>query len=293
MRFGQVGHGGRRPGRSIRRQVDDPLRRERDVRGVEGAVGERGAQCGLGAGTSGHLEVHARRHRRGTVGRRSPVAHDDPVEAPLLAQNLGEQPACVGRVIAVDAVVGGHDHARDAVAQGELEAAQVHLAQGALVDDRVDHETPVLLIVDGEVLEARTDARALNASHGASSQPAAQQRVFAVVLEVAAAQRVPLDVQARAEHDVDAEGARFAADGFADLVHELLVPAAREGRGRRKARGRHAAREPQVVCGLELGAQAVRAISEHDATDAPLGQRAGAPEVGSRQQRELLVDRQL
>ena len=93
MGVGQLGHRGGSVGTGILRlhgEVDDPLRGERDVRGVEGSVGERGTQRGFGARASGHLEIHARGHRGGAVGGGAPVTHDDPVEPPTLAQNVGE-----------------------------------------------------------------------------------------------------------------------------------------------------------------------------------------------------------
>ena len=95
--------------------------------------------------------------------------------------------ARIGRVLPVHEVVGGHHGRGGGLRHGALEAAQVELAQGALVDDRVDHEASVLLVVDGEVLEARTDARALDAAHRRRREGARQQGILARVLEIAPA----------------------------------------------------------------------------------------------------------
>ena len=265
----------------------------RDVDDAEPALVHGGVHERLGAGSAGHLEVHARRDARDAVCLGAPVAHDEALEAPLRAQDRREQLARVGRVLAVHEVVRGHDGSGGGLLHGALEAAQVQLAQGALVDDRVDDEPPVLLVVDGEVLEARPDARALDAARRGGGERARQQGVLARVLEVAAAQRVALEVEARPENDVDAEGARLAPHGGTELLEQSRVPA-RGGRDRGgEARAGRAAHEPEVVTALGLRANAVRPVAEHHLRDAPLGQRAGAPEICPAQQQDLLVEAQL
>ena len=68
------------------------------------------------------------------------------------------------------------------------------------------------LLVRDVVLHRSADAFALQAAHERCADEAAQQRVFRVRLEVAAGERIALDVDVRAEHDVHAERARLATD---------------------------------------------------------------------------------
>ena len=83
-------------------------------------VGQRRA---VGAPGAGHLEVEPRGDRLRGVGEGEPVGDHEALEAPLAAQHVGEQPAAVGAVLAVEAVVGGHDPEGAALLHRQLERA--------------------------------------------------------------------------------------------------------------------------------------------------------------------------
>ena len=79
-------------------------------------------------------------------------------------------------------------------------------------------------------LTRSADAFALQAAHERGADDAAQQRIFRVRLEVAAGERIALDVDVRAEHDVHAERARLAADrrgGARDRAPDSTSPPSR------------------------------------------------------------------
>ena len=99
-----------------------------------------------------------------------------------------------GGVHAVDPVVGAHHRPRAGLGHDPLEGGQVDLAQRALVDVGADRIRSCFLVVGREVLHRRADALALQAPDAGGAEHAGQQRVLGVVLEVAPAQRRPLDV---------------------------------------------------------------------------------------------------
>ena len=212
----------------------------------------------------GHFQVEAGGESQHPVVGGAPVRHDQPLESPLLAKHLVQQPLVLAAVDPVQAVVGTHDRPRPALAHHGLEAAQVDFPQGAFVHDRVDEHAAGFLIVGGEVLDARAHALGLDAVDQRGRHCAADQWILGEILEVPAAQGMALDVHARPEQHGDVLGGALFTEGHADFAQQVAVPGTRERRCRRKARGRHARVEPDVVCGGRLLAQTVRAVGDHD-----------------------------
>ncbi len=97
---------------------------------VDGAVADGGGQGRTEpGGGSRHLEVEAGQGgRRGGV-RPEPVGHDEPVEAPLTAQDPSDELGLLAAIRAVDLVVGGHDRPDAGLVDGLLEGDEVDLAQ--------------------------------------------------------------------------------------------------------------------------------------------------------------------
>ena len=195
------------------------------------------------------------------VGDRAPVGHDQALVAPFVAQHLGEQPVVLARVHAVDLVVGAHHGPRPGLGDHPLEGAQVHLAQGALVDVGADPHPVGLLVVDREVLQRRADAAALQAAHPRGGQHAGQQRVLGEVLEVAAAERAALEVDARAEQHRDVHRAALVAEGLAHPPQQLRVPGRAGSHRRREAGGR---RPVSMSPRVRLQPNAVRPVGHGD-----------------------------
>ncbi len=222
----------------------------------------------------------------------APVGHHQAVEAPLDPQDLTDQVLVVGRELPVHLVVRGHQGGRVGGPDHDLEAAQVELAQGPLVDDRVDHHPCGLLVVGRVVLRAGGHALGLDAAHEGGGQGAGQVRVLGEVLEVAPAARVPLEVQPRAEQDGHVLGACLAAQRRPDLLEQGRVPGAGQGRGHREARRGHGVVEPDVVGVPGLLAQTVGAVGEHHGRDKSLD-RLGVPEVTPAQQPDPVGQRQV
>ena len=142
------------------------------------------------------------------------------------------------------------------------------------------------------MLERGPDPLALDADHQCGTQHARKQRVLGEVLEVAAAQRRPLDVDPWPEHDGYTLGSGFLTDGCADPADEVHIERRAESCCRREARCRDALTQADMVTVTGLLAQAVRSVADHDRRDAGALNRRGVPEPGTGDQRCLLLDRQ-
>ena len=203
-----------------------------------------------------------------TVADANPVGHHDAFEAPVVAQDLCQQVVVAHRILAVDLVVGRHDGPRLALTDGYLEAAEVDFAGSTLADTLVDAGAVGLLRVHGEVLGADADTLLLYALDIGGGNLSREQRVFGIILEVAAAERVAVQVHARAEDDVAAVFLRLIADGLSHLAYQLGVPR----RGQTGADG-----EGGGVVGLVrtltggIDAHAGRAVGKHGGRDAQTG----------------------
>ncbi len=147
----------------------------------------------------------------------------------------------------------------------------------------------MLLVVDREVLERRPDPLGLHAAHEGGGDLAGEQRILAVVLEVAAAERMALEVEAGRQQQADLLGPRLGADRRAQLLDQLLAPRRRHRRGAGEAGRGHALAD--VLAGAL--AQADRAVRHPGGGNSqPLdGERLPGALPG--RERSLLLERQL
>ena len=74
------------------------------------------------------------------------------------------------------------------------------------------------------MLDGCSDSFALDSADVASRDPAGQKRIFGVIFEVSAAQRIALDVDARGEQDIDSIFENLIAYGSADLLDKRWIP---------------------------------------------------------------------
>ena len=125
--------------RSVQGPDPVPTLQEPPDGGVDiGLVHPAGAHGGGQRGPEGppaprHLEVETGARRGHGVGHGEPVRHDQATESPLAAQHVEEQPGLFGEPWPVEAVVGGHQAQRPALADGQLEGQEVELPQRPLV----------------------------------------------------------------------------------------------------------------------------------------------------------------
>mmetsp|Transcript_24754 Transcript_24754/g.74957 ORF Transcript_24754/g.74957 Transcript_24754/m.74957 type:complete len:559 (-) Transcript_24754:259-1935(-) len=198
------------------------------------------------AGRRGHLEVDAGEEALDAVGDRAPVREEEPLEAPLAPQQRVVQPVVLRALLAVEPVVGAHDCPRLRARDGRLKGGQIDLPQRALVDLRVDRHAVGLLVVGRKVLDRRAHPLTLHALDKTRRKLAREQRVLGKVLEVPAAERVALDVDARAEQHAHAQREALAPERLAHQHCQRRVPRGCERASAREARRWRRAVQPEV-----------------------------------------------
>ena len=294
------------------------VQRTLDARRALPAACARGRRCGAAAASSTRLverAVAARRRRSAAsvtppddgisrsrpaasagdpVVDRAPVGDDETLEAPLVAQHLGEQPRVLRRVDAVDPVVRAHHRPRLRVLRRRAgsRAGRSRAAGAGRRRSRTRMRSFSWLLAAKCLSEAPTPVDC-DAPHERGAEHAGDDRVLGEVLEVAAAQRRALDVDARAEQHGDVLDRGLDAERLADALGELGVPRRAERHRRREAGRRHAVADAEVVGAPPLLAQAVRAVGEHDATGCRRARRLGRPEAGAAGERGLLLQREV
>ncbi len=170
-----------------------------------------------------HLDVEPGVERRRRVAEpEDPVADHEALEAPLVAEDVGEQRAVLPAPLAVDAVVRRH-HRSDAFVDDAPEVREVHLVQGDVVDFDVDGEAGVLHRVAREVLHARHHVALQTAGEG-GAELADVMRVLAVRLLGPTPRGVAQHVDAHRAGEVRTDRAQLATDGVADAFLEVGIP---------------------------------------------------------------------
>ena len=164
------------------------------------------------------------------------VRDDETVEAELVPQHVGEQPAVARGGHAVEVHVGAHDVAGSRVdaslERGEVDVPQLGVGDVGVVVVTPADRRPVPGIVLGAGQHALGAEVALEAAHLGGAHGSAQEGVLARALDDPAPPGIAGDVDHGGEGPVDAHGPRLPrGDGLALLDH-LRVP-----RGRERDRG--------------------------------------------------------
>ena len=163
--------------------------------------------------------------------RPAPVRQYKTLKSPGFFENVVEQIGVFRRVIPVNAIIRGHHHAWLGLLDGDLEGQQIGFAQDTAVQDDIGNVTTRLLVIDSVMLDVADDALRLQPAHHLSAHPARQDRVFALVFEVAAIAWFPRDVDASCQRDVVALVAQFPPDQRPILVRQSGIPTSGECNG--------------------------------------------------------------
>ena len=183
-----------------------------------------------------------------------PVGDYESVESPLLFQYVGQQTAAVAHELSVHAVGCGHDAPQSTFADGSFIGREVDFVQGAVADPGHIEVAVVFAVVAGVMFETGSDLFALDAFHGGDRDAAVQIRVFGVVLEKAAAQRIAQDVVGGPQQNAPAYGPGLAAHHFAGFFGQSGIPCRTPGDPRRKCRGLTSdVGSPRAVAALHFG----------------------------------------
>ena len=208
--------------------------------GIHIGFGQHTAPHGLGhavlhvGAAARHTQIAPGMHGGHAAAQCAPVGYDHAVKAPVPAQNLGQQPGIIAGMYIVDARIAAHDGFGLCGLDDRFKRGQVQLAHRAFVNLAVAVEALVLLIVGGKVLETCACTALLRTLHPCRAHGARNVGVLGEILEIAPAQRVALDVDAGAKHDVNTVGKSLLADGFALGLQQLGIPrcTARHGGGK-------------------------------------------------------------
>jgi hypothetical protein len=134
-----------------------------------------------------HLDIVAGENLVGVVAVDAPVCRDHALEAPLIAEHLGEQLIAYRGVGAVDEIVGGHNCPRVGLFDTYLEAAQIYLPERALGNSGIAFKAVRLPVVAGEVLDRCGYLLRLDAAHIGGAALSGEEWILGEILEVASA----------------------------------------------------------------------------------------------------------
>ena len=229
----------------------------------------------------------------GMVDTHHPVGMDKSGEAPLRAQNIGQQHTVLAAIFAVHLVVGAHD-AEAARIQSALEMRQVNLVQGTLVDPHVHLEARVFHGVQREVFDAGDDIVRLDSGCQSRAHFAEEKRVFSIGFLRASPRGVAQQIDADRAREVAAIGAGFLAHDFADPQFEIGIES-RTARHRAGKAGRLPPRDPP----RPIGEVERRNAQPFDTAAGAIGPRAPFPiilghrgkEPATRHHRDLFLER--
>ena len=223
----------------------------------------------------------------------TPVGDHSALVAPVVDQNVLQEVLVFVGVNAVDLVVGAHDGLGLAFLYGNLKTGEVDLTEGTLIHHTVIGHAAQLLAVCGKVLGAGGNAVLLHATHESSGHLAAQVGVFGEILEVTAAQRAALDVQAGAQQHVHIQAGSFFTHQTAHLLAQLRIPAVGHGGSGGQAGGGYTGIQAQVIARAHLLANAGGTVGQKDAGDAQALDGTGGPHIPAGQQTALFLQSHL
>lgn len=186
-----------------------------------------------------HLDIVPGENLVGVAAVDAPVCRDHALEAPLIAEHLGEQLIAYRGVGAVDEIVGGHNCPRVGLFDTYLEAAQIYLPERALGNSGIAFKAVRLPVVAGEVLDRCGYLLRLYAAHIGGAALSGEEWILGEILEVSPAQGIAVNVHRGREPHAEIVLAQLRADCRADFFNEIRVPCAREKRCAGPCRGGH------------------------------------------------------
>ena len=244
----------------------------------DGACLEGGGEIGgVHEFAGGHFDIEATVGGADGIVGGVPVGHENTLEVPVVAEDVDVEVGVFGGVKAVDEVVGIHDGGNVALFYGGFESGKVDFVHRAVVDDGVGIVAEEFGVIAEVVLDGGGDPLRLKAGDVAGGYLSGEEGVFAEVFEVAAIAGRAVDVDAGAEHIVDAAGAGVAAYAGTDFGGEGAVPRG----GEIDAGGKRSGGEAGV------GTDAVGAVGHFKGGDVEGGNGAD-PETGAADVVELL-----
>ena len=180
---------------------------------------------------AGHFEIQPRTHTLYAVMRSAPVGHDHAVKAPLGTEHVCEKPFVLRAEGSVDLIIGAHQRGRFRVLHDVFEGFQIDRADRLLGSDRIAHHAVVFRVVQRKMLHGNAHALGLDALDFRRAHDTRKVGILGKVLEVPAAERISLDVDARTQKRMHAVMTALSGDRSAHFPGILRIPA---GCGRRR-----------------------------------------------------------
>ena len=240
------------------------------------------------AGSAGHGEIAACLKRLHPVVERTPVCDHHALESPFFPENVRQKLSVIAAVHSVELWIRTHHGRRSGLLHNHLECSKIKLPERSFIHLRIRRESSVFLAVRGKMLEARSDSGLLQSLYPCRAHSSGKERILREIFKISAAQRVPLDVDARSQHRGDLFLLRLFPDGTADTAEQIRIPALPcRDRGRKTGR-RHRLIDSQHIGIRPLLAKPGRTVRDHHGRDAILRKISRVPEILSAAQSDLL-----
>ena len=166
---------------------------------------------------------------------REPVCHHNTVKSPLISEYFCQQVIAVVRVSAVDLIVTCHESFCVSFLYGDPKASQIDFPERALIYIGIRMVTVIFLIITAEMLDRhKASSSGLYPSAHGSRHLSRQQRVFGIILKVAPAQRIPVDIHARRQPVGNTVSLHLFSHRFSDTLYKSCIPRLRQSKPYRK-----------------------------------------------------------
>ena len=167
----------------------------------------------------------------------TPIGHQHAIEFPIGFKNLVEI-LIVSTELVTIFVVSAHHSPSTTIDNGTPETFEIDFMQSTVADHHIHFVAVDFLVVEGEVLHTSSYSIALNTFHGFGCQDSRQERIFTHILEVAATERVAIDVDSGRESNVFVSLTEFFTNRLAIESSNVAVPACRHRHQGRVCRAR-------------------------------------------------------
>ncbi|OPZ47746.1 MAG: hypothetical protein BWY95_01289 [Bacteroidetes bacterium ADurb.BinA104] len=170
---------------------------------------------------AGHLNIQTVHSRPHSGVCSAPIRYGEPLETPLLTQDLIEQMLILGTIVAVDLVICRHHHHCTALLHCRLERFEVELTHGTLIGYHIDNAAVGLLIIQREMFETYGSTGSLSTFGEFNRQSCGQHRIFREIFVSTAAYGQTLNVDCRTEDHILATQPALYAHAVSVTIRQL------------------------------------------------------------------------
>ncbi len=173
---------------------------------------------------AGLQHVIASLHLLHSILATKPVSHHHPFKSPFVAQKCSLQLRILGGINTIHIVIGRHDGPGFRFFHCDFKTFQINLTQSTGRYLCIICHTVRLLVIDGKMLDGSSHTIALYTTYVCSCNLSTYQGVFRIILKIASAKRMPLDIQSGRQQHIRTIFQHLVADSFTHIFYEFLVP---------------------------------------------------------------------